>query len=328
MKKFIISLLLIIFATLTIGGETACKTPHTHAYVNRECTEKEHWDECACGAKINVAPHNIDTEDDAPNYCIDCQGYLVYSYDEMEDVFSWTNRTEVRFFLLQKLFIPISSQGQGSGYRNYAIGTEYVDKVIIEGNSYGIQFQVFDEDGNIVKLANPNATLVLNNTNIDSDDDKGNGEDYHNHHIDFDCNVSLNNVNAKRALSFRQKTTLNNVKITEEKDLYALWIVAGANVSINDTTVICEKGRGVKINDHKRTNPEPVRLELNNVKFTTAKKAAVMVSSFGKVEIIANNVNIKETVDSKNLAWLDEDWLTTDRSLITISGGTIIDEVS
>ena len=53
-----------------------------------------------------------------------------------------------------------------------------------------------------------------------------------------------------------------------------------------------------------------------------------MVSSFGQVEIIANNVNIKETVDSVNLAWLDEDWLTTDRNLITISGGTIIDEVS
>ena len=239
MKKIITSFLLIVFAILIIGGETACKAPHSHSFTKRECNELQHWDECSCGERANVAEHNFDIEDDASNYCLDCQGYLVYSYDEMEDVFAWTNRTDVRFYLLARLTLPISAHGDNYNSRNYIVGTEYVEKITIEGNGHDIIFGCFDEDGNIVKLANPNATLVLNDMDIDSDDDKGNGEDYHNHHIDFDCNVELNNVNAKRALSFRQKTTLNNVKITEEKDLYALWIVAGANFIINDTTVIC-----------------------------------------------------------------------------------------
>lgn len=120
---------------------------------------------------------------------------------------------------------------------------------------------------------------------------------------------------------------MNNVEfnIPTTTFTYAIWVAAGAEVEINNSSILCN--RGIKIYDEDIANPTKAILTLNNVTLNLkGNKPAVMVTSAGGADITLTNVNISAVViDTVNVVWNDEarkDYF----NLITVNGGTVIQE--
>ena len=155
---------------------------------------------------------------------------------------------------------------------------------------------------------NPDAKVVLKNMNLTSSQETGTWNSYD---ITINCNVELENVNLLKALAFDGANTvasLKNVTITESHDYYALWIsAAGQKVTIDGLT-INSAGRGIKIDEQYVDAVAKVTLNINNAKFVTKKKAAILVKSVAGAEINVSNIDITEVNDDSEFAvWVDED---------------------
>ncbi|MBQ8467608.1 MAG: hypothetical protein IJ546_07955 [Prevotella sp.] len=191
-----------------------------------------------------------------------------------------------------------------------SIGTVNTQTITINGNSHTLNFNKKDSDWNNVATMNDAQTkLILNDMTL-TDSGYNNGP-WNRYDINFNCNVELNNVTSTKALAFKNDATLNNVTVEDNNDVYGIWIqTKGQNVTMNNVTVNVPNGRGIAIKDEyvDAAPAEPTALEAKEVTFTTAKKAAILVTSQYGAEIKASDLDITNVAaDSENAVWVDED---------------------
>ena len=163
-----------------------------------------------------------------------------------------------------------------------------------------------------LNTVNPDAKIVLCNMDLTSSQASGTWNSYD---VTFQCNVELLNVNLLKALALDgdcKTAVLKDVTITESHDYYALWIAANGQTVNIDGLTINSAGRGIKIDDQYVGDATAmVTLNINNAKFTTAKKAAIMVKTTEGATINASNLDItKVAADQVNAVWVDEDGAT------------------
>ena len=191
-----------------------------------------------------------------------------------------------------------------------SIGTVNTQTITINGNSHTLNFNKKDSDWNNVATMNDAQTkLILNDMTL-TDSGYNNGP-WNRYDINFNCNVELNNVTSTKALAFKNDATLNNVTVEDNNDVYGIWIqTKGQSVTMNEVTVNVPNGRGIAIKDQyvDAAPAETTALEAKEVTFTTAKKAAILVTSQYGAEIKASNLDITNVAaDSENAVWVDED---------------------
>ena len=163
-----------------------------------------------------------------------------------------------------------------------------------------------------LNTVNPDAKIVLCNMDLTSSQASGTWNSYD---VTFQCNVELLNVKLLKALALDgncKTAVLKDVTITESHDYYALWIAANGQTVNIDGLTIKSAGRGIKIDDQYVGDATAmVTLNINNAKFTTAKKAAIMVKTTEGATINASNLDITNVAaDQVNAVWVDEDGAT------------------
>ena len=177
-----------------------------------------------------------------------------------------------------------------------------------------------------IETVNPDAKVILRNLNVTTNKESGTWDLYD---IQFNCDVDIENVNFQKAVAFvkaGQTATMKNVTISESHDYYAMWITAeGQTVDIDGLT-INSAGRGIKIDEEYVKTPARVTLNVKNAKFTTAKKAAIMVKSVAGADITLSNIDITGVAaDSSNEVWIDEDAANTINKVNVIGGSMIVE---
>ena len=190
-----------------------------------------------------------------------------------------------------------------------SIGTQNTETITINGNGHTLTFNKKNSDWDDVSTANDAQTkLILNNMTL-TDSGYNNGP-WNRYDINFSCNVELNNVTTK-ALAFKNAATLNNVTVTDNNDVYGIWIQTnGQDVTMNNVTVNVPNGRGIAIKDQyvNAAPAETTSLEVEDVTFTTAKKAAILVTSQYGAKIEATSLDIMNVAaDSENAVWVSDD---------------------
>lgn len=220
-----------------------------------------------------------------------------------------------------------------SGTNNqYAIGTAETESITINGDNHTLTFMTTDTDwNNVATMDDTKTKLILNDMTLDQGGKNTNGT-WNAYDINFDCAVELNNVTANRPLAFKNAATVNNVTINVDssKDVYGMWIQTnGQNVTIDGLTMNVPNGRGIAIKDeYVRTEPATTTsLDITNATFTTAKKAAILVTAKYGAAIEASNLDITNvTADNVNAVWVDED-LANQYGEVTLTGdATMIPE--
>ena len=200
-----------------------------------------------------------------------------------------------------------------------SIGTVNTQSITINGNNHKLDFVNKNSDWNNVATMNDAQTkLILNDMTITNSGH--NDGPWNRHDINFNCAVKLNNVTSDKALAFKNSATLKNVTITETRAEgsgdYCIWIsprVENQTITIDGLTATAtntnKNGRGIKVDDQYVDNPPKVTLNIANSKFTTDKKAAILLKSAGGVDVIDGGNNNIENVaaDKVNLVWVDED---------------------
>lgn len=177
-----------------------------------------------------------------------------------------------------------------------------------------------------IETVNPDAKVILRNLNVTTNKDSGTWDTYD---IQFNCDVDIENVNFQKAIAFvkdGQSVSIKNVTINETHDYYAMWISAvGQTVNI-ENLVVNSEGRGIKIDEQYVDAPAKVTLNINNAKFTTKKKAAIMVKSVAGADITLSDIDITGVAeDSSNEVWIDEDAANTINKVNVIGGSMIVE---
>lgn len=111
--------------------------------------------------------------------------------------------------------------------------------------------------------------------------------------------------------------------------MYALWICAGADVTLNGCTINSvnlnagNKNRAIKIADEYVTAPTLTKLSVNGTTIISQKKAAVLVTSTAGANIVwgAGNDISRVAADTVNAVWNDSD-RTAAWDLVTVTGCT------
>ena len=199
--------------------------------------------------------------------------------------------------------------------------------VVINGNGHALTLNQTNSDWSSFGLAN-NSKLVLNNMTINKSGKGATSGAWNTHAIIFSCPVKMNEVTVNNAVAVAADATLNNVAINEANGYYGLWIEAnGQTVAVNGGSITATNGgRGIKIADQYIAEPAQVTLSVDGTVFSTAEKAAVLVSSTAGAKIAANNVNIENVADDKvNFVWVDEDW-AAHFAAVEVTGATVAQE--
>ena len=146
--------------------------------------------------------------------------------------------------------------------------------------------------------------------------------------------VVFNNVTFDRQVAIEKgvKATFNNCTINQTAatgDMYALWICAGADVTLNGCIINSinpntgSNNRAIKIADQYITTPTLTKLSVAGTTFKSQKKAAVLVTSTAGANIVwgAGNDISAVVADQTNAVWNDAD-RTAAWELVTVSGCT------
>ena len=231
-----------------------------------------------------------------------------------------SNNKHINATLGRDIDLPISSLGQitgGSG--EYKLGGEDTKAINIDlnGKTLNITTTYWSDLG----AKNENALFTIKNGTMTSSQPTGTWNSYDltfancNYVFEdvvFDKAIALSNVGEAvtraEATIARKSVTMKNVTINETHDYYAMWITAeGQTVNIEGLT-INSQGRGIKIDEQYVDAPAKVTLNVKNAKFTTAKKAAIMVKSVAGADITLSNIDITGVAaDTVNAVWIDED---------------------
>lgn len=204
-----------------------------------------------------------------------------------------------------------------------AYGTDETTKLTIKGNGHTLNLIGTDTDWSSLGLKNPEAVLAFENMTINKTE-KGNGA-WNNHALNITSKLEMKNVTVNNSLAVRNDAKLENVDIVEAGGYYGLIITAqGQDVEVKGGSITATNGgRGIKVMDEyvAEAEIEKVAIDIDGTKFTTASKAAVLVTSPKGATITTSNIDISGVAaDSTHVAWVDEDRSTTFGET-TLNGG-------
>ena len=188
--------------------------------------------------------------------------------------------------------------------------------VIIDGNykdvNHTLTLNSTNSDWSSIGLANNNK-LVLKNMTINKSGYGATSGAWNTHAINFSTEVEMENVTVNNSVAVAADAAFTNVTFNEDNGYYSLWIEAnGQTVTIDGGSMTATNGgRGIKIADQYISNPAKVTLDVDGTVFSTAKKAAVLVSSKAGADITAKDFDIHNvTEDQVNFVWVDDDYAT------------------
>lgn len=190
----------------------------------------------------------------------------------------------------------------------YYFGGASTKTITINANGNKINFVHENTDWNYIRCVNDAAKWIINDATL-TNSGKNDGP-WNRHDIRFYNAVELNNVTSDKAIALLNDGKLNNVTITEETGAYGLWITAeGQKVDVNGLNITATNGgRGIAIKDQYVDAPACVTLNVENAKFETADKAAILVTSTAGATITLKDVDITNVAaDSDFAVWVDED---------------------
>ena len=236
------------------------------------------------------------------------------------------NDKQINIVLNNDLDVAISSLGTitgGSG--EYKLGGEATEAITIDLN--GKTLKITTTYWSNLGAKNDKAVFTIKNGTMTSSQATGTWNSYD---LTFsNCDYIFENVVFKKAIAFDntgKSASLKDVTITESHDYYAMWITAdGQNITVDNLTIE-SAGRGIKIDEQYRDTPAKVNLTVKNSKFTTVKKAAIMVKSAAGAQINVENLDITGVAaDQGNAVWVDSDSAAY-YDLVTVTGGSKIQE--
>ena len=211
----------------------------------------------------------------------------------------------------------------GANQSKYYLGGESTKSITINANGNKINFVQHNSDWNYVRLENPEAKLIINDALL-TNSGKNTGH-WKRNLIRFQGPVEFSNIVSDKGLCMMNDAVLNDIDITIADENYALWITAqGQTVNVDGLDVVAtNKGRGIKIadEDYYEAVAESINLNVENAKFVTAKKAAVLVTSVAGADINwgeGNNIN-DVAADPINAVWVDLD-REDSYDLVTVTG--------
>ena len=187
------------------------------------------------------------------------------------------------------------------------MGGQNTKTITIDGNDHILTFNQTNSDwANVFCYGK----LVLKNMTINKSGHGTDGGAWNKHVIMFNCEVELDNVTINHSTGVEKNASLKNVVITEDEGFYGLWVTAdGQTVNIDGLTIKATNGgRGIKVADEYVDAPASVTLNVANASFTTAKKAAVLVTSTaGAVVNWGEGNNISCVAEDTEFAvWVDD----------------------
>ena len=260
------------------------------------------------------------------NLNITVDGAIVVSNADEIAAALTADKANVGVVLANDIDLPISKLGQQTGGSGeYKLGGEQTENISIDLNGYKLNITTTYWSG--IGAKNANATFTIKNGTMTSSQPTGTWNSYD---LTFaNCNYVIEDVVFEKAIAFAatgKSASLKNVTINETHDYYAMWICAeGLNVTADKLT-INSLGRGIKIDEQYIDTPVKVTLTVKNSKFTTAKKAAIMVKSAAGAEINVDNLDITGVAaDKVNAVWVDAD-AAAHFDLVTVNGATKIQE--
>ena len=223
-----------------------------------------------------------------------------------------------------KVYVKLSTNLALNSGSDVQYGGRNTAQITIDGN--GNTLTLNTTYMSTMDLVNPGGMLILNNLKMTSSQTSGTWDIYD---ILFQCNVTMESVSFDKAIALDnigKTSVLKNVKITEDNDYYAMWIAAGADVSI-DGLIIDSEGRGIKVSDQYVSNPGLTEITISNSTFDTVKKAAILVGSAGGAYIdwgTGNDIS-KVSADKNNAVWVDIDYVPF-AGKVTVKGCTKVVE--
>ena len=232
----------------------------------------------------------------------------------------------------KSILIKLSGKVEYSSFDNKKVGGDNTKLIVIRGVTDDAEFYqtCVDPKYGWPRFAVKNTAAKVKFENLKyTNDDKVSGT-WDSYDINFwnSLDWEFVNVTFNKAVAFATpgiNATMKNCVITDpdEKGYYALWIVAGANVTLDGCTI--SGNRAVKVADQYVANPAATILNCNNCKFTSSKKAAVYSSTKGGGEFTFTGTNDITGVkaDTENHVWIDPDYEST-KDKITVVGAKVV----
>jgi hypothetical protein len=215
----------------------------------------------------------------------------------------------------------------GAWTEKYYFGGNNTKTITINANGNKINFVHENSDWNYIRCVNDAAKWIINDATL-TNSGKNDGP-WNRHDIRFYNAVELNNVTSDKAIALLNDGELNDVTITEDTGAYGLWITAqGQKVDINGLNITATNGgRGIAIKEQYVDAPACVTLNVENAKFETAEKAAILVTSTAGAVINwgAGNDIKGVAADPINAVWVDEDYAQYD-SVVKVEGASKVVE--
>ncbi len=209
----------------------------------------------------------------------------------------------------------------GAWTEKYYFGGEDTESITINANGCTINFVHENGDWNYIRCVNEDAKWIINDAHL-TNSGKNDGP-WNRHDIRFYNAVELNNVTSDKAIALLNDGKLTDVEISEEGDVYGLWITAEGQTVELDQCTFNVAGRGIAIKDEYVDEDEQVRVNLTvkNTKFNTEKKAAILVTSKAGAGIKLSNLDLSDVkADQFNAVWIDEDYKDY-ASNVSVEGG-------
>ena len=195
------------------------------------------------------------------------------------------------------------------------LGGKGTEKIIIKGAT-GNETVTFTSTYR--SYLNSDATLYLENVKVTH---LSNGSHWHDYCLLLNCDVVAKDVEFLMPVAVNsKKADFDNVTFNfdQSKVLYSMFIVAGSDVSIANSSITSQ--RGIKIADEDAADKNAVvNLTVSNTTFNTTKKSAILVGSAGGANITVDNVDIASVAaDSTNAVWVDADYPHTYDAVVVV----------
>ena len=188
-------------------------------------------------------------------------------------------------------------------------GGENTENVTIDGNGKTVTFGGTDSDWS--SIGTQNGTITIKNATVNFVRVNGGNNAWNNHALNFSGKVVAENVTFKNSISIADDSEFKNCAFVEEGNFYSFIIKANVgNVVVDGCSFKATNGRGIKFMDQYIDEDARVQghLTISNSTFTTAKKAAILVTNTAGAKITASNLNIENVTEDKvNAVWNDSD---------------------
>ncbi|MBR1541592.1 MAG: hypothetical protein IJ628_03155, partial [Bacteroidaceae bacterium] len=204
-------------------------------------------------------------------------------------------------------------------------GGDNTENIVIDGNGKTVTLGGTDSDWS--SIGSKNGTVTIKNATVNFQRVNGGNNAWNNHALNFSGKVIAENVTFTNSVSVGGDSEFKNCTFTEAGAFYTLIVKANVNnVSVDNCTFTATSGgRGIKVMDQYIDEAErvQVKISVSNSTFTTAKKAAILVTNTAGAIITASGTNNISAVteDSENLVWNDEDRAAV-YDLVEVSGCT------